>query len=91
MVKYYTASQSLYLKQLGERIRAFRLLRGYSQEGMALNMKMDRSYFGRVERGEINISILKIKLIAEVLEIEPSILIDLKDNNTHKGGTNIGC
>jgi transcriptional regulator with XRE-family HTH domain len=37
---------------------------------LALKCDLDRSYVGRVERGEINISLIKIVRLAEALEVE---------------------
>lgn len=31
--------------------------RGYSQEAFAAHAEMDRSYFGAIERGEVNVSL----------------------------------
>ena len=44
------------LKLLGARIRQMRQVRGLSQEQLALEAGLDRSYVGGVERGERNIT-----------------------------------
>jgi transcriptional regulator with XRE-family HTH domain len=44
--------------------------RKISQEALALKCDLDRSYVGRVERGEINISLINIVRLAEALEVE---------------------
>lgn len=43
--------------KVGENIRKIRKESGFSQEGLALKAKMDRSYVGRIERGEVNITL----------------------------------
>lgn len=40
------------LLRLGRRIQAERKIRGFSQHGFAKDCGLNRSYFGRVERGE---------------------------------------
>lgn len=58
------------LVKIGKRIRAIREKRGYSQEEFAAAAQLGRSYAGRVERGEQNISIQNLIQIALTLEIE---------------------
>lgn len=38
----------------GDRLRALRTAAGYSQEGFANHIGLDRSYFGGLERGQRN-------------------------------------
>ncbi|MEF0648513.1 helix-turn-helix transcriptional regulator, partial [Acinetobacter nosocomialis] len=45
---------------LGLRVREQRKLRKISQEKLALLCNIDRSYMGRIERGEVNLTIEKI-------------------------------
>jgi len=49
--------------------------RGYSQEDFAAAAQLGRSYAGRVERGEQNISMQSLIQIAITLEVEPSELL----------------
>ena len=60
------------LVKIGNRIRELRTAKGYSQEGIADASGMGRTYMGRVERGEQNISIQN--LIQSVIEKEIPIL-----------------
>jgi transcriptional regulator with XRE-family HTH domain len=62
-------------KALGERIRAQRKARGVSQDALALACNIDRSYMGRIERGEVNVTIEKLYRIASELACEPSYLL----------------
>lgn len=59
-----------YLKILGENIRQVRKKKGLSQEQLALQAEVDRSYVGGIERGERNVSFLTLVKIAECLGCE---------------------
>lgn len=62
-------------KRLGANIRAKRISLGISQDGLALECGVDRSYMGRIERGEVNITVEKLYQIAARLECEPASLL----------------
>lgn len=62
-------------KALGELIRAQRKARRVSQDGLALACNIDRSYMGRIERGEVNITVEKLYRIASELACDPSCLL----------------
>lgn len=50
-------------KQVGRRIKEIRLAKNLSQEDCAFNSELNRTYFGSVERGERNISIINLNKI----------------------------
>jgi len=56
----------------GAAIREIREEQGLSQEELALEAELDRSYFGGVERGERNVSLANVFRIADALGIQPS-------------------
>jgi transcriptional regulator with XRE-family HTH domain len=58
------------LVQVGNRIRVIRKARGISQEQMAMDAGLDRAYYGRIERGEVNVAVLNLLKIAGALETE---------------------
>jgi transcriptional regulator with XRE-family HTH domain len=60
----------------GHRVRQLRKLRGWSQEEFAHQVGLDRSYMGGVERGERNISLENICLIAKALGVPPANLFE---------------
>lgn len=62
-------------ESLGTRIRAMRKLKKFSQDGFALQCGLDRSYMGRIERGEVNITVEKLYRISKELECEPVELL----------------
>ena len=55
------------LKILGERIREMRKVKNLTQEDLAYESDIDRSYIGGVERGERNLSFDKLCQIAQAL------------------------
>ena len=59
----------------GERLAALRKEKGYSQEALALESGLARSYLGGVERGQRNIALLNICRLAETLGIPPAELM----------------
>jgi transcriptional regulator with XRE-family HTH domain len=61
--------QSAPLVALGNAIRQTRKRKGISQEQLALMAEVDRSYMGRVERGDNNVAILTLAKIAKTLGV----------------------
>jgi len=59
----------------GRRVRHLRKAKGVSQEAFAHEVGIDRSYFGSIERGERNVSLDNICLIAEGLGVPPAELL----------------
>jgi transcriptional regulator with XRE-family HTH domain len=64
------------LRQFGNRIRELRRKRGWSQEELAHQCELDRSYIGGVERGERNVSLINIQKIAASLDVPIGALFD---------------
>ncbi|HHF3198769.1 helix-turn-helix domain-containing protein [Vibrio alginolyticus] len=52
---------------VGKRIAKMRKYKGLSQDKLALLAEIDRSYVGRIERGEVNITLEKLYELAETL------------------------
>jgi len=64
-------------QQFGQRVRELRKQKDLSQEALALDCDLDRTYIGGVERGERNISLLNIHKIAEALGVSAKDLLDV--------------
>lgn len=62
-------------KAIGKKIRTERKARNLSQDALALACSIDRSYMGRIERGEVNITVEKLYVIAGVLTCGPYVLL----------------
>ena len=59
----------------GARVRAARTERGWSQEALAGEAGLHWTYVGSVERGERNISLRNIVVLADALGIDPGELV----------------
>jgi len=76
--KKYTNAEQALLKRVGENVKRCRVLANIKQEELAYESKVDRAYTGRVERGEKNISILKLKRLADTLGVDISEFFRIK-------------
>ena len=65
---------------LGVNVRHHRKLKGMSQERLALDAGMERSYVSDLERGQRNPSVRALGRLASALGVEPSAL--LKNENS---------
>ena len=61
------AKKDANLEALGEQIRGVRKSKGLSQEQLAFQADVDRSYMGGIERGTRNVSFLSLVKIADCL------------------------
>ncbi len=69
-----TASTSLRLT-LAENVRNFRKQHGYSQEALADYCELHRTYIGSIERGERNVSLSTLEVLARALGVSvPELL-----------------
>ena len=66
------------LGQLAKNVKALRKSLGLSQEGLAFECDIDRTYISKVERGIANPSLLIIFRIADVLKVEIKDLLKKK-------------
>ncbi len=64
------------LRSLGVAIRESRARRGLSQEALAVDAELDRSYVGGIERGEHNLTVMNLRKISEALQTRMSQLLE---------------
>jgi transcriptional regulator with XRE-family HTH domain len=69
--------QSPELVSLGSAIRALRMAAGMSQEQLAHLAGLDRSYLGRVERGDNSVAIMTLCQVARALGVTGARLLEL--------------
>ena len=67
-------SDQRFLRRIGDRIRERRVARGWTQDELGVKCELHRTFIGSVERGERNISILNLKVIAGTLRVSLSEL-----------------
>jgi transcriptional regulator with XRE-family HTH domain len=61
-------------KHIGEKIRALRLKKGWSQDLFADRSGLNRAHVGEIERGESNVTIQTLKIVADTLGVR---IVDL--------------
>ena len=64
---------------LGENVRRYRKLRHLTQEQLALEAEMERSYVSDLERGPRNPSVRALGRLAAALRVEPCELLETPD------------
>jgi len=62
-------AQRRFLKQLGDRIRERRSELGMTQTELGERCGLHRTFIGSVERGERNVSVLNLRVIARILRV----------------------
>ena len=63
------AAKDPLLVDLGRYLRSVREKRGWSQEELALECGLHRTYIGAVERGEYNVTLLTLRRITDTLGV----------------------
>ena len=77
MKAVYSDVEKNFLKKLGTRIRELRIKANLSQEKLAFECDLDRTYIGSIERGERNVSALNLRKIADALKVHISDLLNI--------------
>lgn len=63
-------------RRVGLNVKRYRKERGFSQEGLALECGVHRTYVSGVERGIRNPTVVVLEKIAKGLGVAPSRLLD---------------
>jgi transcriptional regulator with XRE-family HTH domain len=63
------AARDPMLRQLGQYLRSVREERGWSQEDLAFECGLHRTYVGAAERGEYNLTLRSLRKITDALGI----------------------
>jgi transcriptional regulator with XRE-family HTH domain len=79
MATIYSESDKAYLERMGNKIRELRTEANLSQEKLAFECELDRTYIGSVERGERNISVINLRKIAKALKIRVPVLLNIEE------------
>ena len=68
-----------YLKKLGKRIKAMRKEKGIKQVDLGYACDIEKQSMSRIEAGNTNPSVLLLRKIAELLEVNMSELLDFEE------------
>jgi len=63
------------IQKFSVKLRYLREKKNISQDTLARLTEIDRSYIGRIDRGEVNISLDKLFKIAKALKCQPAELM----------------
>ncbi|MBS9766531.1 MAG: helix-turn-helix transcriptional regulator [Flavobacteriaceae bacterium] len=63
------SSEQKYLIEFGGNFRRIRKSKNYTQEKLAIDLETDISYISRIERGILNITVLKLKKVSNLLSV----------------------
>lgn len=66
-----------FLKKLGDRIRHLRKSKNMTQVELGVACNNYGEQIGRIERGELNVSISTLKVIAKALNVKLPVLVDV--------------
>jgi transcriptional regulator with XRE-family HTH domain len=67
-------THDIYLKAFGNNLRRIRKEQNFTMESLAFLSEIEYRQIGRIERGEINTTLLSVYRIAEVLHIDMYLL-----------------
>jgi transcriptional regulator with XRE-family HTH domain len=62
-------------RTVGRNLRAYRQVRGLSQEAFADVLGVHRTYMGGIERGERNLTLKSVERIASQIDLDPLALL----------------
>jgi transcriptional regulator with XRE-family HTH domain len=81
----FLRDQSIIIKQvIGKTVKAIRIKKGLSQEDLAHECNVDRSYISMIEVGRNEPSVTKIFELCKGLKIKPSDFFKLIENEYEK-------
>lgn len=63
-------------KKFGEKVKLLRIDKGWSQEKLALEANLDRTYIPSIEKGNRNVSITVIEKLAQALTVDIKVLFE---------------
>ena len=69
------------MNNIGSKIRKIRDERGITKDYMAIELDMNQSNYGRLEKDDNRLTVPKLIKIGEILEISISVLFGEKHNN----------
>jgi transcriptional regulator with XRE-family HTH domain len=80
-----SSAQRPLLLAFGRAVRTLRAARGLSQEALADEAHLHRTYVGSIERGERNVSLLNLDRLAQALDVDLATLMRETDRRRASG------
>lgn len=80
---------SALVQSFGAGVRELRKARGWSQERLAENSNLNRSYIGEIERGSVIASLVTVEKLAAALQLAPSALLNLSESLREEATTDL--
>jgi transcriptional regulator with XRE-family HTH domain len=74
--------------ETGNKIKHFRLLRGFSQEKMAELLGISPKSYGNIERNITDVNLSRLQQIADTLKVSLPKLLDFDEKNIIQGNYN---
>ena len=62
-------------KKVGAKVRALRVKKGWSQDVFADRSGLHRAHIGEIERGESNVTLQTLKILADTLDVRIADLV----------------
>lgn len=62
-------------KNIAKNINSLRIKKGLKREELSLTLGFDNSYISKLEKGNVNITIDKVEMIADFFGVAPYILL----------------
>jgi len=76
---------STLVRSFGAGVRQLREAQGWSQERLAENSNLNRSYIGEIERGVVIASLVTVEKLAAALQLSPSELLTHSETQRQPG------
>jgi transcriptional regulator with XRE-family HTH domain len=76
LASFFRMEEATLMRDFGARVRRARLFIGLSQEGLAFECGLDRTYISSIERGKRNVSLINIHKLAVSLGVRASVLLE---------------
>lgn len=67
------------IKNVCESIKKIRNMKGFTQQNMADELGMTQRHYGRIENGEVDITLSQLYKICEVLNVDVSVVLNLRE------------
>ncbi|MEP3209545.1 MAG: helix-turn-helix transcriptional regulator [Maribacter sp.] len=80
MFKEYSNQDKKIIRQVGLRIKYLRNQKGLSQDRLAIEAEIPKNQIGRIERSEINTSLVTLNRIAKALNVKIQDLFEAVNN-----------